>query len=217
MAPDTRTRETLIGLTGSYCAGKNYIARLLEARGFEVLDVDKLGHRVIEAEADAILKRFGASLRGPDGTIDRRVLGERVFGRPEELAALEAIVHPGVNRMTSEWIRGGEKPGVINAALLHRSVAFGELDGIILVRAPALTRFFRAWKRDRLPPLQLIRRFKSQKNFMSQYLTEKADIYIIDNKGCFNFCAPLYRRSLENRINEILSRLKIPGNSSGIN
>ncbi|MDR2028600.1 MAG: dephospho-CoA kinase [Treponema sp.] len=203
--PPSKAKRKIIGLTGTYCAGKNYIARLLEARGFDTLDVDKLGHRVIEAEREAILKRFGNSLLRQDGTIDRRALGQRVFGKPGELAALQEIVHPGANRMTSEWIRGGERPGVINAALLHRSPVFGDLDFIILVRAPVLTRLFRAWKRDRLPLGQLIRRFRSQKKFISQYLNGKADIYTIDNRGCFDFCASLYRRGLENRIDEILS------------
>jgi dephospho-CoA kinase len=203
--PKAQAKRKIIGLTGTYCAGKNYIARLLEARGFETLDVDKLGHRVIEARREAILNRFGPSLLRQDGTIDRRALGKRVFGKPEELAALEEIIHPEVNRMTGEWIKSGEKPGIINAALLHRSSAFKELDFIILVRAPALARLFRAWKRDRLPLGQLIRRFKSQKKFISQYLNKKADIYIIDNRGCFDFCAPLYRRRLENRIDEILA------------
>jgi dephospho-CoA kinase len=200
-----RAKRKIIGLTGTYCAGKNYIARLLEERGFDTLDVDKLGHQVIEAEKGAILNRFGDSLLRQDGTIDRRALGKRVFGKPGELAALEEIIHPGANRMTEEWIRRGGKPGIINAALLHRSSAFKELDFIILVQAPVLTRFFRAWKRDRLPLGQLIRRFGSQKKFIAQYLNEKADIYIIDNRGCFDFCTSLYRRGLENRIEEILS------------
>jgi dephospho-CoA kinase len=38
----------IIGLTGKYCAGKNYIAVLLEARGLPVLDVDKLGYQTLE-------------------------------------------------------------------------------------------------------------------------------------------------------------------------
>jgi dephospho-CoA kinase len=200
--PDPR----LIGLTGTYCAGKNFVAGLLEARGLPVLDVDRLGHQAVETGREAILARFGGDLPGPGGKIDRRRLGERVFGKPEELAALEAIVHPEANRLTVEWIAGQNGTAcVINAALLHRSSAFGRLDFIILVTAPFLTRLLRARKRDRLPWFSLLKRLGSQKQFTPQYLSGKADIYKVDNSGYFLFCSRFFRRNLETRIDNILS------------
>jgi dephospho-CoA kinase len=203
---DDTIRQKVIGLTGTYCAGKNYIGRLLEARGLPVLDVDKLGHRAIETEREAILGRFGGDILGAEGAIYRRKLGAKVFGKPDELAALEGIVHPAANTMTTEWIAAqGGRPCVINAALLHRSSAFGGLSCIILVQAPFLTRLMRAKKRDRLPLAQLLRRLGSQKNFTTQYLSKKTDTYFIENRGYFGFCASLYQRRIDNRIREILS------------
>ncbi|MDR2184052.1 MAG: dephospho-CoA kinase [Treponema sp.] len=198
--------NALIGLTGIYCAGKNYVARLLEARGFPVLDVDKLGHEVLEAEKAAVMARFGPDILDAGGAVDRRLLGNRVFGKPEALNALEDIVHPAANRLTEAWIARQNGPCVINAALLHRSSVFKRLDFIILVRAPFLARLLRARRRDRLPLSQLIRRFKSQQEFISQYLIRKADIDTIDNPGYCGFCSSLYRRMLENRLDAILSR-----------
>ncbi|MDR2631128.1 MAG: dephospho-CoA kinase [Spirochaetaceae bacterium] len=196
----------IIGLTGMYCAGKNYVARLLEERGLPVLDVDKLGHRAIEAEKGAIVQRFGPEILGKDGAVDRRALGAKVFGSPRELAALEEIVHPAANRFTEEWIAGSQGPSVINAALLHRSVIFKRLDTIIIVQAPLLTRFLRARRRDRLPLVPLIRRFKSQREFMAQYLSQHADIYRVNNWGYFGICSRFWRRALERRIDDFLSR-----------
>ncbi|GHT69530.1 dephospho-CoA kinase [Spirochaetia bacterium] len=193
----------IIGLTGTYCAGKNHVAKLLEERGFPVLDVDKLGHGALETEKEAIRSRFGEAVLGADGAVDRRLLGAKVFGKNEELAALEAIVHPAANRMTMEWIeaRGG-KPCVINAALLHRSAVFPHLDAIIIVKAPVLTRLLRARKRDHLSWIALIKRFGSQKNFISQYfdktLKYNADIYTVENRG-------FSQRRLKTRIDRILS------------
>jgi dephospho-CoA kinase len=172
----------VIGLTGMYCAGKNHIASMLEKRGIPALDVDKLGHTAIEEEKTAILRRFGPEVLGTDGSIDRKKLGALVFGKAEELASLEAIVHPAANRLTGQWLREREgRTLAINAALLHRSSAFEQLDAIILVTAPWLVRLVRARGRDKLPWRELIKRFYSQRNFMSQYLRKNSDIHIIDN------------------------------------
>jgi dephospho-CoA kinase len=203
----------IIGLTGAYCAGKNHVGRLLEERGLPVLDVDKLGHRALETEKNAILERFGEAILDREGRIDRKLLGAKVFGQPGELAALEAIVHPAANRDTLAWIREiggqGRKNCVINAALLHRSSVFKTLDAVILVEAPLVTRLLRARRRDRLPWIALIKRFGSQKEFPSQYFKGKTDIYRVENKGFFGFFSRRSRARLKNRIDEILSPLGI--------
>jgi len=199
----------LIGLTGTYCAGKNRVAALLEAMGVPVLDVDKLGHVCLENRKREILARFGSDLANPDGSVNRKALGERVFGRKEELSALEGIVHPEANRMTEEWIAAQcGKTCAVNAALLHRSSVFARLDRVILVRAPLLTRLLRAKRRDGLPWRDLLRRFASQKQFNSQYLSSGADIYIVENPGVGR--PESLVRKLEKRLGEIMADAK-PG------
>ena len=175
----------LIGLTGMYCAGKNHIANLLKSRGIPVLDLDMLGHSVIEDKKTEIFSRFGEHLQNNDGSVNRRKLGKMVFGREKELAALEAIVHPEVNYQTDQWIEAQNgKNCVINAALLHKSIVFERLDLIILVKAPFFVRLLRAKRRDKLPWGVLLKRFSSQKQFNAQYLAGKADIYIVENSCC---------------------------------
>jgi dephospho-CoA kinase len=195
----------LIGLTGTYCAGKNFIAAILKDRGIPALDVDRLGHEAVEAERETIVARFGGDILAPDGRIDRRLLGGKVFGKPEEMAALEAIVHPAANRLTDGWIAKQNGACVINAAVLHKSSAFSRLDFIILVEAPFLIRLLRARKRDHLPWLVLLKRFSSQRNFIPQYLKGKADIYRVDNREYSLHGSRRFRRNLENRIDSILS------------
>ena len=217
-------RKRIIGLTGMYCAGKNHIGQILAERGIPVLDVDKLGHRAIELEREAILARFGPSVLAAgtadtvpetpsavsalSASIDRKKLGALVFGKPAELAALEAIVHPAANRLTDEWIAAQDAPiCVINAALLHRSSVFERLDAIILVTAPLLTRLLRARRRDRLPWGELGKRFRSQRKFITQYLQKNTDIYTVWNSGVSPFGSRLHRRALERRITMIVSRI----------
>ncbi|MDR1948957.1 MAG: dephospho-CoA kinase [Spirochaetaceae bacterium] len=198
----------LIGLTGLYCAGKNYVAGLLERRGLPVLELDKLGHEVLETEREAILSRFGPGVLGPGGLVDRKLLGAMVFGKPAELAALEGIVHPAVNRITETWIKkNGDRPCVINAALIHRSCAFPRLDCIILVKTPVLTRLLRARKRDRLPWTTLVKRFRSQREFTPQYFKKNTDIYTVYNHGLSGF--PAFFGGPEKQIEVILSRIGI--------
>jgi len=202
--------KKLIGLTGTYCAGKNHVARLLEQRGLETLDVDKLGHAAINTEKERLLSHFGDDILGQGGKIDRRRLGARVFGKNEELAALENIIHPEMDREILAWIdaRAG-KACVINAALLHRFSVFKAVDAVIIVQANFFVRLLRAKKRDRLPWTVLLERFRSQKKFSSQYSLGKADTYRVENSGFSGFAGYSFSGRLEKRINEILSQMGI--------
>ncbi|MDR3131343.1 MAG: dephospho-CoA kinase [Treponema sp.] len=207
MKKNEESRSLIIGLTGTYCAGKNHVARLFEARGIPVLDVDKLGHKALEIERDVIVARFGPHILGQDGTVDRRRLGALVFGNPGELAALEGIVHPAANRLTHEWIASQEgRHCIINAALLHRSAVFDLLDAVILVKASLLTRLIRARKRDRLSWTGLLKRIAGQRGFTSVYL-KKPGVYTVYNRGWTHACACIWRRGLEKRIVSLATAL----------
>jgi len=200
--------KKVIGLTGNYCAGKNHVASVLEQNHIPVLDVDKLGHHAIETEKKRLLERFGDDILNQDGSgsIDRRRLGNMVFGRQKELEALEEIIHPVANSETIAWIDSQkEEACVINAALLHRSSAFEMLDAVIIVEAPFFVRLLRARKRDHLPWTALFMRFKSQRNFNAQFYKEIADIYRVENSAFFSFNREFAQKKLDKRIKEILS------------
>ena len=202
--------KKIIGLTGKYCAGKNRVASILEQRGLPVLDIDLLGHQALEAEKAAITAKFGSSIIDTKGMIDRKLLGKIVFDDPEKLAELEAIVHPLVNLMAEQWISGQTGNCVINAALLHKSTFFEKLDFIIIVNSPFFFRLRRSRTRDRLPWLNLLKRFYRQREFNSQYLSGKADIYRVENPeflikpGISSVKLQQLAAKLEEKIDEIL-------------
>jgi len=201
----------LLGLTGKYCAGKNHVAVILEKRGLPVLDADKLGHKALEYKKNDVFSRFGDDVRNPDGSVNRRLLGEKVFGKKDAITALEAIVHPQTDRMMLEWISLQKgRTCVVNAALLHKSAIFGQFDGILLVRAPLLTRLVRAKRRDRHSWISIFRRIMSQRRFSLQYLAGNADIYIVENPSIRGFLSgsAVNETKLERRIGEILSELE---------
>jgi len=190
----------ILGLTGKYCSGKNYIAAMLQERGLPVLDVDKLGHSAIENKKTEIIACFGPDIQNGDGSICRKLLGKKVFGKADKLAALETIVHPEANRLTDQWLKAQNgKNCVINAALLHKSSVFEDLDCIILVKAPWFTRLIRAKRRDKLPLPEIIRRMASQKQFNAQYSAKNADIYKVEN-SC------LAKKGIEQKIDAIFKK-----------
>ena len=208
----------LIGLTGKYCAGKNHVAAILEKHGLPVLDVDKLGHIALEYKKDEIFSRFGNEVKNPDGSVNRRLLREKVFRKKDEITTLEAIVHPQVDRMTLDWIASQNgKTCVINAALLHKLAVFGRFDCILLVNAPLFVRLLRAKRRDRLSWISILRILMSQKRFTLQYLAGNADIYIVENPyiGGFLPGSADMESKLEQQISKILLELENSKNQGG--
>ncbi|GMO33172.1 MAG: dephospho-CoA kinase [Termitinemataceae bacterium] len=196
----------VIGLTGLYCAGKNYAADIFKQKGFEVLDVDKLGHEAIEKEKSAIARNFGKDILTESGTVNRRELGKKVFGNTEKLLLLESIVHPAANQLTDEWLElNKNKNCLIHAALLHKSSALKKVKAVIIVRAPFIVRLLRAKKRDCLSWKEIFYRFKSQK-FNLNILSGSADVYYMNN-GVKKTPPLRNRQNIEKQIDMILRKL----------
>ncbi len=113
-------KHYLIGLTGNIGCGKSVVAGMLGELGAEVIDADKLVHRLMEpgtANWRAIIVRFGRGILRPDGTVDRTHLGEIVFRDRSALADLEAILHPAVRKLAEEQIVACKKPVVVLEAI----------------------------------------------------------------------------------------------------
>ncbi|MCB1003404.1 MAG: dephospho-CoA kinase [Acidimicrobiales bacterium] len=89
----------LVGLTGGIGAGKSTVSALLAERGAVIVDADAITHELQQPGTPvlaAIAERFGGGVLTDDGELDRAALAEIVFNDPDELAALNAIVHPAV-------------------------------------------------------------------------------------------------------------------------
>jgi len=116
----------VIGLTGGIGSGKTTVAGILAELGADVLDSDKVGHDVYRPGTDGfrqVTEAFGRDIVADDGTIDRRKLGARVFGDPEALRRLNAIVHPLIGLAVRAWLQQAQAepntmPIVIEAAVL---------------------------------------------------------------------------------------------------
>lgn len=97
----------MIGLTGNIACGKSTIAQMLRELGAEVIDADKVAHQVMAPPGpvyDSIAREFGREILAPDGSIDRRKLGQIVFGDPAALRRLDALVHPTTSATIRQMI-----------------------------------------------------------------------------------------------------------------
>jgi dephospho-CoA kinase len=81
----------VIGLAGTIAAGKSTVGQLLVERGAHHCDADKLVHKLYDPGTpgfDRVVEAFGTEVVGADGYVDRKILGAKVFGKPEEMNKL---------------------------------------------------------------------------------------------------------------------------------
>ena len=120
-----------IAVTGVIACGKSLIGSFLESMGLPVCDADKLVHRLQEPGKpvyNGILKEFGDGVLGRDGSLNRTVLGRRIFRNKFERASLNAIVHPEVRKAWNAWL-GARKKSRAAVVLIPLFYETGEKKG----------------------------------------------------------------------------------------
>jgi len=131
----------ILGLTGSIGMGKSETSKMFRRLDVPVFDADAAVH--------TLLKRGGRAVRPvesifpgvtKDGSIDRRVLGPRVFRNKKELRRLEAILHPMVAKMQRAFLnqaRARRLPLVVlDIPLLFEGRGEERCDATVLASAP---------------------------------------------------------------------------------
>ena len=195
----------LIGLTGGYCAGKNAVAAILAKQGWTCIDVDRLGHEAVDQARDAILERFGSTVLGPDGRIDRKAVARIVFSDSAALADQEAIIHPIATRLMEDSVAtadaearaaGREPKTCVNAALLYRTQLASRCDAILEVRAPLLARIRRAKTRDGVGAKVALERIRRQRPLWSLRAATGRPIIVLRNDGSLSLLESIAQRAL---------------------
>lgn len=191
-----RGRPFVVGITGGIGAGKSrFAADLMQALGDDQvihIELDALGHKALEQKQQEVVERFESKIRkflGDDlvnweGKIRRQALGAWVFGRPTELAALEAILHPTMARMARDIIvTAGPRLVIMSAAVLAKLGLDEDCNLVLVVRAPAWVRLKRTMKRDGLSLFGVLGRMRAQIKIVSQLKNSPADTLTIDFWG----------------------------------
>jgi len=174
----------ILGITGGSGTGKSTVSRMLEEKGFYIIDADKVAREIVEVGMPAlaeIKEYFGESVIKEDNSLDRRALAGIVFNDKNSLAKLNEITHKyiteEIDKRLSEF--GGEW-AVIDAPLLFESGIGDKCDLILSVVADYDVRKERIIKRDSLSQQQAEQRINAQKD--KQFYIEKSD-FVIENNG----------------------------------
>ena len=118
----------VIGLIGGIGAGKSTVAAELATLGCAVIDGDEVGHELLTDESvkRQIRQRWGDEVFGAAGEVRRSRLGAIVFADADELAALNAILHPRI---------GQELKRRIGEARSQRDIEAVVVDAAVLIEA----------------------------------------------------------------------------------
>lgn len=178
----------VICLTGGMASGKSTAARFLRDQGAHVIDADVLGHRTYEPGSPAhaqVAAAFGRDVLAADGTIDRKALGAKVFGKPAELKTLTDIVWPAIRAMAEDEIEKVRAAGTARVIVLEAAVLFeagwqdlGEEVWVTIVDRPLA--IARAMQRDDITQSMAERRLDAQLSNAERIA--RADV-VIDNNG----------------------------------
>ena len=187
----------LAALTGNIASGKSEVARILAELGATVIDADDLAREVVqpgEPALDKIVKRWGAGVLRPDGTLDRAALRAIVFSDAAEREALNAIVHPQVRKRRDDLVSQARARGdavvVAVIPLLFETGLEREFDRVILVDAPEDVREARLLRRSSIAASEARRMMDAQ---MPTRTKRSRSHYVIENDADL----PALRRSVE--------------------
>jgi dephospho-CoA kinase len=133
-----------LALTGSIGMGKSTVAAMFAEAGIPTFDADAVVRRLQGPGGrlvPLIERRFPGMTR--NGAIDREALSAAVLSDRDELAALEAIVHPAVHHERTRFIveHGGSPALLFDIPLLFETGGNEAFDKVIVVSArPELQR-----------------------------------------------------------------------------
>ena len=156
-------------MTGGIGCGKSYVSAKMQLRGIPVYDSDsraKLLTATDPAIKEALTNLVGPTLYCPCGcgVMQKEVLAKFIFGNPENMAKVNAIIHPRVKEDFRQWAsaRDGKDFCILESAILFESGFDRDVDFTVCVDAPLPLRIKRCVKRDNTTEQAVVARINSQ-------------------------------------------------------
>jgi dephospho-CoA kinase len=133
-------KKIVIAVTGATKTGKSELCAYL-GRSSPVIDVDYLAHTIYKKGTSLyriLRKKYGTVIIKKDGEINRRILGEIVFGDRRDYWDFTCLVYPALIKKLKKEIQ--KTPGsavIVDMAILFESGFYTRADKIILVKTSA--------------------------------------------------------------------------------
>ena len=154
-----------VGITGGIGSGKSLVAQMLQDRGVAIYFSDARAKEIMSSDESvrrSLIERFGEQTF-TEGELNRAYLAERVFASAEELAALNAIVHPAVMTDFERWAEAQSGDYVVlESAILFESGFDAAVDMTVAIMAPEELRIERVMARDGVTKEQVEERMRNQ-------------------------------------------------------
>jgi dephospho-CoA kinase len=177
--------QRIIGLTGGIGTGKTTVSNYLSERHhLPVLDADIYAREAVQLGSPVLSKiydRYGFGIMLPDGTLNRKRLGEIVFNDTTQRQWLEQQIHPYVrDRFGSELNTLAAPTVVLVVPLLFEAGMTDLVTEIWVVSCSPEQQLKRMMERDRLNLEQAQARLNSQ--LPIQEKVARADV-VLDNSS----------------------------------
>jgi len=174
---DVEEERIILGLTGGTGAGKTSALKAVEDLGGLALDCDAVYYELLNTDPglrDAIAGAFGSQVFNPNGALNRKALGELVFGDNDRLDQLNDIVfrflRPELERRIDAF-QG--KLCALDAINLFESGIDRLCDCTVAVTSPIEMRVRRIMERDGIDEKYARLRVSAQQQ--DDYFREKCD------------------------------------------
>jgi len=161
-----------IGVTGGIGSGKSNILKVIQQKfKVPVIDADLLGHSVYEtgtAGYTKVTQTFGPSILDSTGHINRKLLGQLVFGEQNKgnMKKLTDIVWPQIAELAKNKIlelqAAGERVIVLEGAVIVEAEWYKFLDELWVSTAPVEIAKARIMARNQLSEEEALKRISSQ-------------------------------------------------------
>lgn len=184
----------IVGVTGPSGSGKSTALRCLRDRGALVLDCDAVYHELLETN-HALVAELDARFPGcmEKGRLQRKKLGERVFGNQEALLDLNRITHRSITEEVQRRLRAfalqGGTLAALDASELLESPLAERCDFTIGVLAPEETRIRRIMARDGITRDYALSRVRAQHG--EDYFRARCTVTVENNQDEATFYATI--------------------------
>jgi dephospho-CoA kinase len=154
--------KPIIGLAGGIGSGKSHVAALLREMGCRVIDSDAQVRAAYETEPVRRQLRnwWGEEAFTPDGRVDRRAIGRRVFSDAGDRERVERLIHPLVAADREREMAEAAADKMVLAFVWDTPLLFEkglnrECDAVVFIESPWHVRLqrvadSRGWSDDEL-------------------------------------------------------------------